>query len=262
MTAPVIWSHRGRLHAAATADDNTPQAFARAAAAGVAGVELDTWLTTDNHWVVMHDPDTLAGPVYTLSRAQVTARPDLESCLRASDVDTCNVEIKVPPNADREMVRNMAESMVEVLRQAVDRGRCSPKHLVISSFELALTDRLAELLALQVEDSPHSVVPVGPGVSPAEAWNQSAGRRGPDLRVARLCLAPPGLRLLEELATRGYWGIHASSELFEASSISAVHAAGLAAVAWTVNDAEHARRLASAGVDVLISDEPLLLQRM
>jgi glycerophosphoryl diester phosphodiesterase len=38
-----------------------------------------------------------------------------------------------------------------------------------------------------------------------------------------------------------------------------VHAAGLAAVAWTVNDAEQARSLARAGVDVLITDEPLLL---
>jgi len=233
---PALWSHRGRLRASDRDADNTPEAFARAAAAGVDGVELDTWLTADDRWVVVHDRDSPAGPVDTLTRAELQHRPDLRACVAAAKLDTCNVEVKVAADPAPDRAAHLAACLLEELEAMAGAGRCPPIHLVVSSFAPTFTDALAELLG-----------------------TRGATQGSPDLRVAHLCVEPPTPAGLAQLAARGYWGVHASGDHLDSSSVAAVHAAGLAAVAWTVNDSEQARSLARVGVDVLITDEPLLL---
>jgi glycerophosphoryl diester phosphodiesterase len=83
----------------------------------------------------------------------------------------------------------------------------------------------------------------------------------PHLRVALLCRELPDPDGLGALGAGGYWGVHPAGARLDAAGVEAIHAAGLAAVAWTVNDAGHAARLAGAGLDAVITDMPLALQQ-
>ena len=229
--SPQIWSHRGRLRPAEVDADNTVAAFARVASADLDGLELDTWMTLDERWVVVHDRDTPGGPVDRLARADLPGLPDLLDCLQAGDVGTRNVEVKVAADPDPERADLLARRLLDELGR-LDGGVTTRE--VVSSFAPGLTDRLAELCAAN---------PGGP-------------------RVSLLCMAPPGPAQLARLAAAGYWGVHTSGELLARSpgAVGAIHAAGLAVVAWTVNDPEAAAALATAGVDALITDSPLLLR--
>ena len=219
-----IWSHRGRVDVAGAAPDNTPQALALVCAHRLDGVEIDTWRTADGQFVVGHDRDTPAGAVDGLERAAVPERPGLADVLDAAALGTVNVELKVPAEAGAEYAAALGQALGQWLT-----ARAGGPRVVASSFSRAATDAV-------VAAAPH-------------------------LRVALLCRELPDPDGLGALGAGGYWGVHPAGARLDAAGVEAIHAAGLAAVAWTVNDAGHAARLAGAGLDAVITDMPLALQQ-
>ena len=219
-----IWSHRGRVDVDQPAPDNTPQALALVCAHGLDGVEIDTWRTADGHFVVGHDRDTPAGAVDGLERAAVPERPGLAAMLGAAVLGTVNVELKVPFDSAASEAAALGEALAGWVVSCSGGLR-----LVVSSFSRAATDAV-------VAAAPH-------------------------LRVALLCSELPDPDELEALGAGGYWGVHPAGARLDAGGVEAIHAAGLAAVAWTVNDAGHAAALAGAGLDAVITDMPLALQQ-
>ncbi len=222
-----IWSHRGRTDGAGSPADNTPDALTLVAALGLVAVEIDTWRTADGHFVVGHDRDTPAGLVDTLERAAVS-RPDLADLLDAAPLDTVNVELKVPPGATAREGAALGAALAGALG-AWTAPRSRGPEVVVSSFSRAATDAVAAA--------------------------------APGLPVSLLCSDPPGPERLRALGDDGYWGLHARGTGLDGAEIEAIHAAGLAVVAWTVNDPDLAVRLMDAGLDAVITDVPLALQQ-
>ena len=58
------------------------------------------------------------------------------------------------------------------------------------------------------------------------------------------------------LQALGVMALHPEHALVDAPLVGAAHAAGLAVLAWTVNDLATARRLRTLGVDALCTDAP------
>lgn len=221
-----IWSHRGRVDLDAAAPDNTVAAMKLTSDHRIEGVEIDTWLTADDDFVVVHDRDTAAGRVDEGRRAGFPHLPGLGEILDAASVKTLNVELKVPPGASTDLLADAGTKLAD--RLGLRAGRTVPT-VVVSSFSRVAADAVV--------------------------------LRAPMLRASYLCLDPPGTGGLEELAGRGYWGVHASGERLDQAVVESIHAAGLVAVAWTVNDLGAARRLAGAGLDAVITDVPLSIRR-
>lgn len=219
-----IWSQRGRVDVAGAAPDNTPPALALVSAHRLAGVEIDTWRTADGQFVVGHDRDTLAGAVDGLVRAAIPELPGLADVLDAAALITVNVELKVSPNLTADDAAALGEALTGWVA-----SRSSGPPLVIASFSRAAADAV-------VAAAPH-------------------------LRVSLICSELPDQDGLGALAAGGYWGVHTAGGRLDAAGVQVIHAACLAAVAWTVNDAGSAARLAGAGLDAVITDVPLALQQ-
>lgn len=218
-----IWSHRGRLGALGPRlADNSLEALEAVVRAGVAGVEIDTWRLADGAFVLNHDREVAQGSLDTLRSDQVRQLPRLEAALDLLAGLEVNVELKVPPEADAEHQRFLGRELAERLASA---GAGHPARLVASCFSLESAQALC--------------------------------RWGHNLAVGLLCVSMPEDRSLRLLADQGFWSLHCHFNAMSIEEISRLAQAGLAAVAWTVNDPARVRRLEAAGVEVVISDDPL-----
>lgn len=225
-----VWSHRGRVDVPGATADNAPEALALASALGAAGAEIDTWLTADGYFVTGHDRATPVGPVDAVARAAVPERPDLAAVVDVAALGTVNVELKVPAEATTTDAGALGRALVAWLSDrsgSADRVRNGAQRIVVSSFAQAATDVVA-----------------------------TAG-----LTVALLCTALPGPGQLRSLAGNGYWGVHSAGAGLDGPAVESAHAAGLAVVAWTVNDLEHANALAVAGLEAIITDVPVAVSQ-
>lgn len=220
---PAIWSHRGRVYRDDAARENTVAAFERASAAGVDGIELDVWKTADGAWVVHHDQYCDAGPLDRIGGADVPDFvPTFAAALAACRVGTVNVELKVPPEASPTEAARLGHELSIVL---AERGAGRGPSLVLSSFS-------------------------APAVEAALA-------SAPDLRAGLLVEAVSATFRVPEGGAR-YWGLHVLHSVLTAGEVTAFHRNGLKVVAWTVDEPAEMHRLAIAGVDVLISNQPAL----
>jgi glycerophosphoryl diester phosphodiesterase len=220
---PLVLGHRG---ASAAAPENTLAAFARARELGADGVELDVRRTADDVLVVHHDPHVDGfGVIVESSFADLrAARPEIPTLGEA--LDTCrgllvNTEIKClpwepDPDADGRVARATVDAIVATATNAV-----------ISSFDLAEVDRVRGLGAgIETGWLTHRQEVAEVAHTAAEHGHEWVN---PDLRAA-LAAGPDG--------------------------IAAAHAAGVRVSVWTVDDPDDARALATAGVDVIITNAP------
>jgi glycerophosphoryl diester phosphodiesterase len=220
---PWIAGHRG----AAPELENTLPAFAAAVAAGADFVELDLQLTSDGELVVFHDVDL----------GRLASRPAI-TIESASSAELRALELVDPATGAGGRIPTLAAVLaalpvgfplnLELKRERADRDRVlaalaphlARPNILVSSFDL---DLLARLRA-----------------------------RAPDAALAAL-----GERLDPELAEAAAeleaWSIHvaapALATLGRAPSARPV-------IAFTVDDAESARRLFAAGVAGVFSDRP------
>lgn len=235
--AALGFAHRG----GGRADENTLAAFTAAAAHGFAYLETDVRLSRDGVLYAIHDAtvDRVTngtGAVAELSAAELddltvhgpAGEPParFETLLRELPHARWNVDVKSDGAAD-ELVHLVAEA------GAQDR-------VLVASFAAAHRRRAQALLP------------------------SLAGSAGPWLVAASVLLGPLAVPLLQRARARGIvalqvpvrqYGIRVVRE----SWVRRLHAAGVQAHVWVVDDPEQMRELIDLGVDGLMTDEPVLL---
>lgn len=228
---PFWFAHRG---AGREAPENTLAAFRLGMAAGFRAFECDVQLSRDGQPFLLHDDD--------LAR-------------------TSNG-------------RGLACTQDWALLSRLDAGAWhSPGHAGEPLASLAALARLAEAqglwLNLELKPAPGQAGRVGAGVVD---WLQRHWRAAPPLlssfqsEALQAAAAARGSYPLALLLTRwradapalarelGCRALVCQHTSLDGAGIAALHAAGLRALAYTVNDGAEARRLRAAGVDGLITD--------
>ena len=223
-----VWSHRGRVDSSPSLVDNTADAISNAFGSGADGVELDTWLCGDGVFVLTHDRETPAGLVDRCPVGALGELDRLDEVLALPGRGSLNIELKVPPDSSPAEQARLGVELAAYLQQSSALTGADRTSVVVSSF--------CEVATREMLDA------------------------GVGMRIGHLCLQVPAERTLEDLAGYGYWGIHFLATPESVDKVAAIHAAGLAAVAWTVNDPGLAGRLVDAGVDVIITDVPLAVK--
>ena len=204
--------------------ENTFAAFEYALANGCEGFEFDVRVTADDYLVLIHDPKHDGNEVAHFTYAGLNdrrKRPRLDS---PSDpiayLDEMLERFSSRAWLDIELkVTGIEQRVLNVLRKHPPN-----KGFVISSF---LPGVLRNCHALDPN------IPLGlifKYRSEMRMW-----------RELPLTYVMPHYRMVSE------------------RSVGMFHAAGLKVVTWTVNDVEGMRRVAAAGVDAIISDDPPLL---
>lgn len=211
---PAVWAHRG---ARDTEPENTIAAFARAAALGAAGVELDVRHLADGGLAVHHDARLADGTA--LAGLAVPDLPDrvpvLEAALEACGPLVVNVELKLER---RQPVGPVVTAVVAAL--AAWGGAA-----IVSSFSARGIDAV------------HAHAPTVP--------------------TAQLTYVPvkPRSRMAAGIARRGHAAWHPHHATLGPATIAAAHTLGLAVNTWTVNDPARMRELAAWGVDAIVTDD-------
>ncbi len=216
----LVLGHRGASVAFA---ENTPAAFAGAAAMGADGVELDVRLAPNGHTglrlVVHHD-------ALPADAAEVDALPSFDAVLDAcGDRMLVNVEIK---NNEFEVGFDPTMGVVAPVISALRaRGHDRVNRVLISSFSAATLDHCRLV--------------------------------GPEFATAQLAGAlqlPDGRPLVAAAAAAGHSAVHPDHRFVTPAFVAAAHAAGLAVNVWTANDPSRIVELAEMGVDGVCTDVP------
>lgn len=227
---PLVLGHRG---ARFLAPENTLAAFEAAMGEGADGIELDVRLSRDDQVVVCHDPtlarstggrDTRALECVSwdeLRRIEIDgcAIPSLASVLSWARSSGCHLNIELKPDVARRFVLARLV-MAAVLAEPILVGK-----ILLSSFDPWMVRALTRQ---------HPPVPVG--------WLVSADT--------------PFVQRLGAWRRLGAQAVHPEWPLATEPRLGQWLGAGAMVVVWTVTAPQHARRLASAGVQVLIADDP------
>ena len=217
MARPSVIAHRG---ASGYEYENSLAAFRRAVTLDADGVELDVHASRDGRLVVHHDPALPAvGPISGLDLASIRAArlPNGEPVPLLSDV--------LDLVGDRDVwieVKALAPAWDQTLLAALDQGPV-PHRYAVHSFDHRLVARLGQ---------------IRPGL-----------RRGV-LLSAYLADTVSAMQAVGATTLWQEW------HLIDEDLVRTVHAAGLAVVAWTVNELADLRRLAQLGVDGLCGNYP------
>ena len=220
MTSPELIGHRG---APRERTENTLPAFERALALGADGIELDVHLTRDGVTVVHHDAIPRAMDA-TDERPTVPIAELELATLRALEFPDGS---RIPTLAETlEVVAGRATVYVEIkapaaTETAVREIRAARARAAVHAFD----HRVALAVRALAPSLPTGILLDSYLVDPAAA-----------LRAA---------------GARDWWQ---RWEMIDAPLVQRVHEAGGRVVAWTVNDADAAARLARLGVDALCSD--------
>ncbi len=230
-----VIGHRGAAH---VAPENTLAGLRVAARLGVKMVEVDATLTREGRVVLLHD-DTLDrttnghGPIAGASLDQVRALdagawfgqafagepvPTLEGAIALLVNLGVDLNLEIKPSPGRE-----AETAHAVMTVAM---ACWPDSLappLVSSFALE---------ALKVA---HHVAPHWPRALLQQELSADWSVLAKTLDVS---------------------AVHLWHEPLSQSDVEALHAAGYAVAAYTVNDPAQAQKLRSWGVDAVFSDDP------
>jgi glycerophosphoryl diester phosphodiesterase len=202
--------------------ENTLPSFAAALAAGAQGIELDVHATADGVVVVHHDPVTSDG-------VEIAAVPwsDLDRSQEAAAGATAIPTLA----AVCDLVAERAELFVEVKGEGIEEAVTAvldgrPGAFAIHSFDHATIGRLARArvpyrLGLLFDDSVDDAVELLREYGAADAW--------------------PHWRLIDR------------------PLVERIQRSGGRVIAWTVNSASEARRLAAYGIDGICTDDVTLL---
>jgi glycerophosphoryl diester phosphodiesterase len=225
---PRVFAHRGR---SGEAFDNTLTAFQAAIDAGVDGIEIDVSMTSDGRLVCFHDRDL--GRVAGLDdrvrnvRYQRLRAIFFEGHERVPTLDEAFdvVGPGMPVILDVKAWHGLDVAMVPPLARLLRRrqAECAP-NVTVSSFNyLVLVRLLATLPWLRIgflfePGSIHSTIGM---------WGR---------------------------LSRSYHAVHPHRSLVSPLSVERWHRKGWTVASWTVNEPDEARRMADAGVDIIISD--------
>jgi len=219
--SPELIGHRG---APRERPENTLASFLRALDLGADAVELDVHATRDGVVVVHHD----FVPRAESSVASLRGRPIAE--LTAAELETFHVSGEPIP------------SLSEVLREIGARATVyvEIKGRDIEPSVIAAIERVPSAQRVAVHSFDHRAVVRTRAMRP--------GLPSGILSASYLIDPQSALRAAD---ARDYWQ---EGSMVDEPLIDAIHAAQGRVIAWTVNDPEHARRLASMGVDGVCTD--------
>jgi glycerophosphoryl diester phosphodiesterase len=243
-----VIGHRG---GAALGPENTLAAIAAGLAAGADGVEVDARRTTDGAVVLMHDPDLDrttdgAGRIDGSTLADVRA---LDAAHRfTGEGDGARGTGVVVPTLEEalDLVSSDRLLVVEVRGHPWEAGY-DPAEPVAHAVAALLGGRGGRRLVASSFD-PFAL--------------QVIRENAPGVRTA--VLTSPAFDLASNLAAAvagDHEECHVPAVLVEESFVREAHAAGRRVVAWTVDDPERVRALASWGVDGVITDDPRMALR-
>lgn len=218
MTA--VWAHRG---SAERARENTLAAFRAARECGADGVELDVRSTADGVLVVHHDALLDGRPLADVGAGDLPAwLPTLEAALEECRGLAVDIEVKnLPTEAGYDPDEGTAVAVARLVT-ALGPG----PGVVISAFAMATVDAARA---------------AGPGV--ATGW----------LTLA----AFDQMEALHLAVAHQHTALHPRHEAVTPELVAAAHGLGVAVHAWTVDDPERIRELAAAGVDAVITNDPV-----
>lgn len=234
MARPLLIAHRG---ASAEAPENTVPAFRRALALGADGLELDVQTTRDGVPVVFHDA-TLARLTGRRGRIAQLTREELRAVRVQGEPIPTLAEVLA-------LTRHRAVVQIEIKRgvpvapvvRALLRAHAATD-VMLASFAAAIVDE-ARRLAPQI---PRMLIVGGRGRLPAVFRNRTAG-------------------LVSALAALGAVGVSIDHRAIRSPAfIAALKSRGLCVWCWTVNHPRAMLRLATWGVDAILSDNPALLK--
>ncbi len=225
---PLFIAHRG---ASAEAPENTLAAVRRALALGADGIELDVRVTRDGETVVFHDATLtrLAGRRGRLARL-------LFRELR---------EVRI----QGEPIPMLAEVLALARRRAV----------------VQIEIKRGVAVAPVVRTLHRARAGTGVVLASFDATIVAAARRLAP-RIPRMLITRGGGRVRAEtlvpvLAALGAMGVSIDHRAIRSPAfVTALHRCGLCVWCWTVNDTRAMLRLASWGVDAILSDDPALLK--
>lgn len=235
MTSPQIFAHRG---AKSVAPENTIPAFAKALEMGVAGIELDVHCSKDGKLVVIHDATlerttTGTGNVgdYTAAElAKVDAGSRFHADFAGTGVPTLDevfdlVGNRCLINVEVKTADPLGGDQVEPLL-AMIKARNLYDGVIISSF------------------NPVSLIKV--------RWLD------PKVRLGLLYYLPmtPWLRNAWFTPIMQPDAVHPHYSLIDEAHMTWARGHNCAINVWTVNELDEAKRLATLGVDVIMSDVP------
>jgi glycerophosphoryl diester phosphodiesterase len=229
---PTRIAHRG---ASALAPENTLAALRLAHALGACWVEFDVALSADGEAVVIHDRT-----VNRTTDGSGRVRTARLAALRQLD-------------AGRWFSPQYAGERIPTLTEWLHLANQLGVHLNI---ELKCAKRDAKALAAAVAMGLQQQAPFAPQLL------YSSGE--PDCLKALQAFFPhasygliadrANARVLAQAKTLGCQSLHVNQRYLQRDNVQAVQQAGFKLLAWTVNQAERARALASFGVDGIFSD--------
>jgi glycerophosphoryl diester phosphodiesterase len=238
---PRIIGHRG---ARGVAPENTLGAFAHAVELGAAAVELDVRTCASGELVVFHDPTFArmtegrdARRVADLSFAEIShiGLPAGERVPLLAEVLALLRPRSIGVNV--EMKRDVPDRPAVVRATAAVLVAGDPQRpVIVSSFDPQMLRGLARL----APEVPRALLIHRSRYHPA-----MIAAAGPTARLTVRPVPVAAVHLERTIATPG--------------RVAALQARGLWVNVWTVNDAAEAARLASMGVDGLITDVPSAL---
>ncbi|CCG07563.1 glycerophosphodiester phosphodiesterase family protein [Pararhodospirillum photometricum] len=234
-----VIGHRG---AAALAPENTLAGLRRAAADGVAWVEVDVQLTADGVPVLLHDA--------TLERTTSGSGP--LAAATAAEVATLDAGSWFGPAFTGEPVAFLAPA----LRTAAGLGLAMVLELKAPPDGAALA-RTALAVALAIQPVPRFLV----SSFDLDAL-AAAQRHAPEVPRALLADGADGWTAADLIATAqrlGCGAVHLDDALATPQTLQVLEQAGLARVVWTVNEPARALALWDQGADAIISDRPAML---
>ncbi|MFP4324267.1 MAG: glycerophosphodiester phosphodiesterase [Anaerolineales bacterium] len=221
---PLVIAHRG---ASADAPENTLAAFRLALEHGADGIEFDVHQTADGALVVIHDDD-LARTTDIRGAVRKVNLADLKTADAGAWFGPAFVGEPVPTLEDvcAWLASNDLLAFVELKAPDIEDA-------------VAKTLRAAGLAGrVQVRSFDHAALQrfyaVAPEIPISELW------------YTRI----PGA------GEHTFPTINGLFALYDAETIAALHARGVAATAWTVNDFEAAERLLAWGIDAITTDHP------
>jgi glycerophosphoryl diester phosphodiesterase len=219
-----VHGHRG---ARAVLPENTLAGFAYAISAGADYIEMDVAVTRDDVPVISHDPVLRSGQtIRELTRAELqrvdASVPSLDDVLALGGIGV-NIEMKSYP--DRPEFTPPPERCAALLLDAI-RGRGIESRAMVESFDFRVLRAMRRLapeirLAALIEDGDPDFVAAA--------------------RAAEADIVAPEFHMVTP------------------AQVAAAHAAGIEVVTWTANLPADWQRLAHAGVDGIITDDPAAL---
>jgi len=219
-----VHGHRG---ARAVLPENTLAGFEYAISVGADYIEMDVAVTRDDVLVLSHDPVLRSGEVIReLTREElrraVPSVPELDEILSLRSIGF-NIEMKSYP--EHPEFTPPPERCAAMLVETIRRHRVEAR-AIVESFD-------------------HRVL-------------LSVRKIAPQLRLAALIEEGDPDFVSTARASQAEM-IAPEFHMVTPSNVAAAHAAGIEVVTWTVNTAAGWKRMADAGVDAIITDDPAAL---